>query len=67
MNDSIVKMILKYPEMENLCLDHCQMTDSMCNTYFASMQNTKLQFLNISWNKITGISIDYITRVVQQN
>ena len=53
--------------MEILCLDHCQMTDSMCKNYFATMQNTNLQFLNISWNKITGISIDYITRVVQQN
>lgn len=34
MNESIVKMIEKYPEMEILCLDHCEMTDSMCKTYF---------------------------------
>ena len=34
MNDSIAKMINKYPEMEILCLDHCQMSDSMCKNYF---------------------------------
>ena len=67
MNDSIAKMINKYPEMEILCLDHCQMSDSMCKNYFENMQNTNLQFLNISWNKITGQSIDFITRVVKQN
>jgi hypothetical protein len=37
MNESIVKMIDKYPEMEILCLDHCEMTDAMCKTYFHSM------------------------------
>ena len=67
MNESIVKMINKYPEMEILCLDHCQMSDVMCQTYFQSMQSTKLQFLNISWNQITGESIEYVTHVVQQN
>ena len=67
MNESIVKMIQKYPDMEILCLDHCGMTDAMSKTYFQSMQNTKLQFLNISWNQITGESMPHLIKVVGQN
>ena len=60
-------MIEKYPEMEILCLDHCGMTDAMCKTYFHSMQNTKLQFLNISWNQITGDSMEFLVHVINLN
>ena len=43
------------------------MTDAMCQTYFQGMQNTKLQFLNISWNQITGSSMEYLVQVLHQN
>ena len=67
MNESIVNMINKYPEMEILCLDHCEMTDSMCETYFNSMQSTNLQFLNVSWNHLTEASLSCLVKVIDQN
>ena len=34
MTESIVGCIRKYPEMEILCLDHCEMPNSICNIVF---------------------------------
>ena len=50
MTESIVKMLNKYEMLEILCFDHCDMTDSICKYVFHSIVNTKLQFVNLSWN-----------------
>ena len=60
-------MCNQFPMLEILCLDHCEMTDDICRHVFHTAQNTKLQFLNISWNLLSGDSIDDIVRVINQN
>ena len=67
MTESIVRMINKYEELEILCLDHCEMTDDICKFVFSSININKLQFLNISWNLLSGESIGELTQVVNLN
>ena len=67
MTESIVRMINKYKEMEILCLDHCEMTDNICKFVFSSININKLQFLNISWNLLSGDSIGELVHVVHLN
>ena len=67
MTQSIANMCNQFHMLEILCLDHCEMTDDICRYVFHSAANTKLQFLNISWNQLSGDSIEDIVRVVQHN
>ena len=67
MTESIVRMINKYQELEILCLDHCEMTDDISKYVFSNINNTKLQFLNISWNYLSGESLPELVRVVSLN
>jgi len=53
--------------LEILCIDHCEVTDSIARNIFHNMPNTKLQFLNISWNHISGKSIKDFVKVVELN
>lgn len=53
--------------LEIVCLDHCEMTDEICRRVFHTAQNTKLQFLNISWNQLSSDSIHDIVNFIEQN
>ena len=67
MTESIVRMINKYQELEILCLDHTEMPDDISKYIFSNINNTKLQFLNISWNYLSGESLPELVRVVRLN
>lgn len=60
-------MVKQFPMLEILCLDHCEMSDDICKQVFHSAENTKLQFLNISWNQLSSDSIHDVVRVVEKN
>ena len=60
-------MIKKYRELEILCVDHCEVNDDICSFIFRNFENTKLQFLNISWNQISGDCLDLIKEVLLLN
>ena len=53
--------------LEILCLDHCEMTDQICNQIFPAISNTKIEFLNISWNNLSGDSINSVVSLLNQN
>ena len=53
--------------MEIICLDHCEMTDDISRYIFSNINNTKIQFLNISWNYLSGDSLPELVRVVRLN
>ena len=67
MTESIIKMISKYENLEILCIDHCEVTDSIAKNIFNNMTNTKLQFLNIGWNNISGESLKDFEKVLELN
>ena len=67
MTESIIKMIRKYDKLEILCIDHCEVTDSISKNIFDNMTNQKLQILNISWNHISGESLHFFERVIGLN
>jgi len=53
--------------LEILCIDHCEVTDSIARNIFHNMPNTKLQRLNNAWNHISGKSIKDFVKVVELN
>ena len=53
--------------LEILCLDHCEMTDQICNQIFPAISNTKIEFLNISWNNLSGDSLNSVVSLLNQN
>lgn len=57
---SIVNLANKYHMLEILCLDHCEMLDADCNQLFPNMTNSNLEFLNISWNRLSGDSMSAV-------
>ena len=67
MTRNISEMLQKYSELEILCLDHCDMPDALCSQVFGNFQNTNLQFLNISWNLLTGDCIKMLAHVLDKN
>ena len=64
---SIVAMVDKYTKMEILCLDHCDMSDQIFRFIFQNINNRELIFLNISWNQLSGDTIDEVVRVLDNN
>lgn len=67
MTHSIVRMINKYTKLEILCLDHCEMTDEVCKYVFDNTTSKNLQFLNISWNHLSGESLSAINHMLNLN
>ena len=53
--------------LEILCLDHCEMSDQICNQIFPAISNTKIEFLNISWNHLSGDSLNSVVSLLIQN
>jgi len=64
---SIVAMVDKYRMMEILCLDHCEMSDEIFRYIFQNINNERLIFLNLSWNQLSGDTVDLIVRVLDNN
>ena len=64
---SIIAMVNKYPMLEILCLDHCDIFDKIFQDIFRTINSRELIFLNISWNQLGGDTIDEVVRVLSNN
>lgn len=67
LTESIVAMLNKFGMLNILCLDHCEMSDAICKQIFKNINNQQLQFLNISWNNLSGDSLEDIVRILELN
>ena len=65
--ESIVAMVDKYTMLEILCLDHCEISEKIFRYIFQSINNRELIFLNISWNQLSGDTLDEVVRVLSNN